>query len=121
MLRRLAACSIAAVIVTAALGAAASLGTSADKVSAGNADASLDCSAGTTATYQYTGANVSQVTVNSLPAACQNGKVWLALTGTTGAKVSEAPPVTASGATAVLDVTDVDASLVKGYSIAVVR
>jgi hypothetical protein len=121
MLRRLAACSIAAVIATAVLGAAASLGVSGDAVVAGSGAASLDCSAGTTVSYTYSGANVSQVTVNGLPVACQDGKVWLALTGATGAKVSEAAPVTATGASASLDVTDVDAALVKGYSIAVVR
>jgi hypothetical protein len=121
MLRRLAACSIAAVTMTAAFGAAASLGVLGDAVASGNADASLDCSSGTTVTYGYSGANVSQVTVSSLPTACQGGTISLALTGTTGNKVSEAPPATASGATAVLDVTDVDAALVKGYSIAVVR
>ena len=121
MLRRLAACSIAAVVMTAALGAAASLGVIGDTVAADKADASLDCSSGTTVTYSYSGSKVSQVTVASLPPACQHGKVWLALTGTGGVKVSEAPPETAIVATAVLDVTDVEANLVQGYSIAVVR
>ena len=120
MFRRLAACTIVAVLATAAIGAAATLGVTGDNVAAGNANATLDCSAGTTVTYTYTGNNVSQVTVAGLPAACQNGRIWLALTGPTGAKVSEAPPVTATGATATLDVTDVDAATVKGYAVAVV-
>ena len=121
MIRRLIACTAVAVVATAGFGAAASLGVTADGVGAGSADPTVDCSAGTTVAYTYTGNDVSSVLVADLPSGCQGGRVWLALLDATGAKVSEAAPVVASGATATLDVTDVPASQVKKYSIAVVK
>ena len=121
MIRRLIACTAVAIVATAGFGAAASLGVTADGVGAGSANPTVDCSVGTTVTYTYTSNNVSSVQVTNLPSACQGGKIWLALLDATGAKVSEAAPVVASGATAALDVTDVAASSVKKYSIAVVK
>jgi hypothetical protein len=121
VIRRLLACSLVALLATACFGAAATLAVTSDRVAAGSGDPTADCASGTTVAYTYSGADVTSVQVTNLPAACQDGRIWLALLDGTGAKVSEAPSVLATGATATLDVTDVAASQVKKYAIAVVK
>jgi hypothetical protein len=121
VIRRLIACIAIAVLASTCFGAAASLAVTADRVAAGSSNPSVTCATGTTVTYVYTGSNVSSVQVSNLPSACHDGKIWLALQDATGAKVSEAAPVIASGASATLNVEDVPASQVKKYTIAVVK
>ena len=121
MIRRTLATAAVALVATACFGAAATLTVTSDRVSAGSASADVSCATGTTVAYTYSGNNVTSVQVTNLPAACQNGRIWLALLDAAGAKVSEAPPVMATGASATLDVTDVAASQVKKYRIAVVK
>ncbi len=121
MIRRILACSVVALVATACFGAAATLAVATDSVAAGSANPAVDCAAGTTVSYVYTGANVTSVQVAGLPSACHDGRIWLALLDADGVKVSEAPSAVATGATATLDVADVAAAQVKKYSIAVVK
>jgi len=121
MLRRLVICTAVAIVAAACFGAAASLTATGDTTSAGSAPTDLDCAAGTSVAYAYSGAEVVSVQVSNLPAACQGGRISLTLTDATGTAVSQAPAVVANGANATLDVANVAASSVKQYVIAVVR
>ena len=123
MLRRLAACSILAVAVaTATYGAAASLGVTADNVSAGSADPTVDCAISSNdVVYSYTGTNVSSVQVSNLPVACRDGRVWLTLLNGSNGVVAQVGPVPANGASATFTSLSVPATDVKKYTIAVVK
>jgi hypothetical protein len=120
LVRRAIACATAAVLATAAFGAAATMALGSDNAGAG-ADAVTRCDTGGI-TVSYTGApsTVTHVVVTGLSSACNGGKAWASVSDLANGNAASGGPAAIAGGTATIDISpDRAAEVVKRYKVAV--